>query len=319
MRLFFKIFILIVAISALYIFLKYNFLQKYGVEKINGIEVGGEMPFGPGKSTFAPYLEIPIGQKFYINVVEKNLWCSNEDCGLDGSIIKTLGGWLEVEDKNQSEIKAEFGLDLPGNKNIESIVIVGNGSGKIMGIYLNKQYKDVISILKKDYYNLVDFASLQGVKQYKSLKVGQMAPLKPGDNIANLFSSKVRSVVSEIPQDKKFYLYGIYKKQTKFKNDYICFLGGCRHPYPDDPHDFIFDEIDKMGGWFLSNDNDNTSMAKLFGLKQEDVVDGKSSLVVLTDSKGILIAIYPEKTMNDAITILSQHPDLINIKEIYQN
>ncbi len=108
--------------------------------------------------------------------------------------------------------------------------------------------------------------------------------------------------------------FGVYER---YENEYACLISGCRYPEPDPPHDFLFGYIDELGGWFLTNDEDNSEMVKLFGLNQEEVLAGKSSLVILMDSKGVIRAIHPNKTMSDALTILSQHPDLADVEGWY--
>ena len=51
----------------------------------------------------------------------------------------------------------------------------------------------------------------------------------------------------------------------------------------------------------------------------QKVISGQSSLVVLTDSKGVIIALHPQKTMSDALTILSQNLDLADISRVVSN
>lgn len=317
------IIIIVVIIVAVLIFQKYDASLIGGVRQFNrqnepydsgSLEIGGKMPWGPGDSTFAPYLEIPASQKFYVSVAEPNTWCINEDCSIDGAIIQTLGGWLQVENTRQSEVEALFGLDLPENKDVKSIVLVGDNNGKIVGIYPNKGLRDIIPILKL-HPDLADFNFLEGVNEFGFLKVGKIAPLKPGDDISGMSEEFSKFSTTNIPKDKKFYLYAL--QHRKDENKYVCFLGGCRYSEPDHAHDFLFDEINNLNGWFLANDEKNIKMVKLFGLNQKNMSIGKSSLVVLTDARGIIVAIHPNKTIGDAITILSQHPDIVDIKSLY--
>lgn len=281
----------------------------------DSLKIGGEMPYGPGDFTLAPYLEIPASQKFYVNIVEKDAWCINEDCNLDGALIQTLGGWLQIEDIDQPEVKATFGLDLPENKNVKSIVIIGDNQGKIAGIYPNKGSSDVMDILK-NYPALADFTFLRGVNEFGSLKVGELASLKPGDNLSDLFgklSELPSGFPSNIPNDKNFYIYALQKRKydivgmyEKYENKYACFLGSCRYPEPDPPHDSLFADIKELNGWFLANSMDNVKMIELFGLNPEEVLSGKISLVAVTDRDGVIQALHPDKTSSDAYTILSQ-------------
>ncbi len=269
-------------------------------------------------------MEIPAS-KFYVTGIQDDDWCINEDCDLDGAFIQTMGGWLQMDTIGvDPELKGKAGLNFPENKNVKSIVLIGDHNGKIAGIYPNRCLKDVVSILKL-HPDLADFNLLNGVDEFGSFRIGELAPLKPDDSIIHL-SDKLAKFSPNIPKEKKFYFYSLQKRKYKevgmyelYENEYVCFISGCRYPEPDPPHDFLFGYIDDLGGWFLTNDQNNSEMVKLFGLNQEEVLAGKSSLVILTDSKGIIQAIHPNKTMSDALTILSQHPDLADVGELYRN
>ncbi|MFY9462918.1 MAG: hypothetical protein WAP52_01895 [Candidatus Sungiibacteriota bacterium] len=300
-----------------------------GVVTFGRIRVGGEAVAGRGSFTFAPYYKIPPA-KFYVTVVKKGLWCSNEDCSLDGALIETMGGWLQVEKTGGgSEIREEIGLDLPENKNVETIVIIGDGNNKIAGIYPNRGLGDVLPILRL-HPDLADFSRLAGVQEFGVLKVGQEAPLQPGDSLARFGGMPARYNITHISAGKKFYLFSVQKRKYDVtggyapydngppqENKYICFISGCRYPEPDAPHDFLFAYIEDLGGWFFSNDMDNAEMPPLFSLSQEAVLNGTSSLVVLIDADGIIRALHPSKTLADALTILSQHPDLADLRVLY--
>jgi hypothetical protein len=300
-----------------------RFNRQYEPYEVGPLKIGSKMPWAPGDSTLAPYLTIPLLQKFYISVAEPDNWCANENCGIDGGFIQTMGGWLQVENTHQSEVGPSFGLDLPEHNNIKSIVIVGDRKGRIVGIYPNKDLKDVLNILK-NHPDLANFGLLSGVTEFGKLKSGHLAPLKPGDPISSGELEKFS--VDTIPKNKKFYLYALQKRKydvvgmrEKQKNEYDCFLGaGCRYPEPDPQHDFLFDTIDRLNGWFLANDMKNTELIKLFGLDPDDVLSGKTSLVVLTDARGIIVGLHPQKTLSDAVTILSQHPGLADVQKLYK-
>ncbi len=300
-----------------------------GVATFGRIRVGGEAVAGHGSFTFAPYYKIPRA-KFYVTVVKNGLWCSNEDCSLDGALIETMGGWLQAERTGGgSETREEIGLDLPENKNVETIVIIGDGNNKIAGIYPNRGLDDVLPILRL-HPDLADFSRLAGVQEFGALKVGQQASLQPGDSLARFGDEPARYSIRDIPTGKKFYLFSVQKRKYDMvgghapyddgppqENKYICFISGCRYPEPDAPHDFLFAYIEDLGGWFFSNDMDNDEMPPLFGVSQEAVLNGTSSLVVLTDADGIIRALHPSKTLADALTILSQHPDLADLRALY--
>lgn len=281
---------------------------------IGPLKINGKMPNGPGDHTLAPYLEIPESRKFYVSIAEPDIWCVNEDCGIDGAFIQTLGGWLQVDDTDQQEVKATFGLDLLENKNIRSIVFVGDNRGKIVGIYPNKKLSDALDILK-NYPILADFNILDGVSEFGSLKVGEFAPLKPGDPISHLSDELEKNSKKNVPTGKNFYIYGLEKRKydmvgmyEKYENKYLCFFDSCRYPEPDPPHDFLYADIYELNGWFLANDINGRELIKLFGMEPEEVLSGKASLVVVTDASGVILALHPGKTLSDTLTILSLLP-----------
>ena len=300
-----------------------------GVGTLGHIAVGGETVAGRGSFTFAPYYAIPPA-KFYVTVVDHDLWCDNEDCSLDGALIQTMGGWLQAEKTSGgSEIREEIGLDLPENREVKSLVIISDGNNKIAGIYTDRGLKDVLPILRL-HPDLANFAMLAGVQEFGALKVGQPAPLQPGDSLEHFGDTPARYSMTHVPVGKKFYLFSVqkrrydmvggngpYKGEKPRRNEYVCYLSGCRYPEPDAPHDFLFAYIEDLGGWFFSNDMDNAEMPRLFGLSQEATLAGASSLVMLVDSNGIIRALHPGKTLSDALTILSQHPDLADVAKLY--
>ncbi|NQU82330.1 MAG: hypothetical protein HQ539_00025 [Parcubacteria group bacterium] len=265
--------------------------------------LGGQIMFGFGTPTESPYPEMPYQiprPKFYVAVAEPDGYCVADMCGLEGASIKTMNGWLQVYNTKFVETKEFFEFDLSKNKEVSSMVIVSDQNGKIIGIYPNKGLTDVMDILKL-HPDLTNFDLLPSISEFRKLKVGMLALLKPGETIGYLLDALVKHSMTHIP---------------KYENEYACFTDSCRYPEPDPPHDFLFAEIDHLGGWFIANDEDNTAMIELFGLNPENVLSGKSSLVVLTDADGIIVALHPNKTLSDTFTILSQHLELIDIEKL---
>jgi len=129
--------------STLYLFLNQSLLYG-GVRTFGPLKLGGNIPMGPGDYTFAPQVKIPPS-RFYISVVQKNLWCVFEECNPEGANIESLGGWLQGENTDQPEIQEIFGLE--NNPGISSIIVVGNQEEKIVGIYPNKNIGDVSNVL----------------------------------------------------------------------------------------------------------------------------------------------------------------------------
>jgi hypothetical protein len=297
----------------------YQFHREYEPYELGPLKVGGRMVGGPGDGTFAPFIKIPTLQKFYVSIAEPDIWCANEDCGLNGAMIQTLGGWLQVNNTYQPEVEASMGLDLAENKHIKSLALIGDSKGTIVGIYPNKRLSDVMNLLPL-HPDLMDFSFLNGVDGFGNLTVGELAPLKPGDSIGYVSDALAKHSMSTIPKGKKFYLFALQKRKydmvgisDKHENEYVCLPQvGCRYPEPDPPHDFLFAAIEDLGGWFMANDINNTKLIELFGLDPQEVESGKSSLVILTDSDGVIRAIHPNKTLSDAITILSQNLEVVD-------
>ena len=317
--------------STLYIYKEYGALLEKDIRKAdfyqtNSIQreplaLGAQMVFGFGTPTESPYPEKPYQApkpKFYIVVAEPDRHCVVDICGVEGSIIKTIGGWAQIYNTKFAETRDFFEFDIPKNKDVETMVIVSDENGKIVGIYPNKKFNDVIAILKL-HPKLVDFGLIRGVDEFGMLKVGELAPLKPEDRIAHLSKSidPFAAYFSYVPKDRKFYLYGLQNKSFDGYS-YLCFLAGCQYPEFAPDHYFLPGLVDYLDGWFLANDMENGELIKLFGLNPNDVLGGKLSLVVLTDAKGIIVALHPRKTLSDAITILSQHPDLADVHKLYQ-
>ena len=309
----------------------FNTYVKYGsVRKFGPLRLGHEILSGPGDLTFAPILSIPPA-RFYVTIIQSDHWCTFEDCGSDGALVRTMGGWLQMDDINvYVDAVEEVGFNLEENKNVKSIVLIGDQNGKIAGIYPDKNIEDIIPILKL-HPNLANFDLLKGVPEFSALKVGEPAPLQPGDSLTHLGNELARYSITHVPTSKKFYLFSVQKRKydrvggnapygasEPYENKYICFLSGCRYPEPDAPHDSLFAHIEDLGGWFFSNDIDDAQMPALFGLSQTAVLTGASSLVVLADAKGTITALHPGKTLSDALTILSQHPELADVAGLYK-
>lgn len=134
-------------------FIAYPHIDPYGayggVKQFGPLKLGSEIPSGPGDFTFAPINQIPPST-FYVTIVQQDLWCILEDCGSEGALIKRLHGWLQMEKPSvYPDIVEEVGLDLKENKNIKSVVLIGDHKGKIVGIYPRRNIGDLISILKQ--------------------------------------------------------------------------------------------------------------------------------------------------------------------------
>lgn len=115
-----------------------------GVIRFGHLTLGGEAPIGPGSATFAPELYIPPS-KFYIGLAQENLWCVFEECSPLGGKVAALGGWLQSENTKQPTVADDFGLS--ENPLVASVIVVGDETGKIIGIYPKKNITNLSSLL----------------------------------------------------------------------------------------------------------------------------------------------------------------------------
>ena len=186
-----------------------------GVKKEFGpLKLGGETIEGPGGWTFAPLHIIPLS-RFYVTIAHTDrMWCSNEDCSLDGALIQTMGGWLQIATtKNFPDLPAMVGFDRKEHKNVQSLVLVAKQDGTLVGIYPNRGLADVLSILRL-HPDVADFSLLEGVQEFGALKVGKPAPLLPGSSLSPFGSEPPRHHLTEVPKGKRFYLFSVQKRKV---------------------------------------------------------------------------------------------------------
>ena len=118
------------------------------VAKFGPLRIGGPSPVQPGDPTAYPHKFTPRA-KFYVLVVAKGLptMCTFEDCGPEGTLVESLGGWITGDD--QSETIHLAGLDeTEVKKGRQSLVVIANKSRRIIGIYPNSLARDLPFILK---------------------------------------------------------------------------------------------------------------------------------------------------------------------------
>ena len=124
-------------------------VAQSSVATFGPIRVGAPGPIRVGAPTAHPYKAVPRS-KFYILVVAKNIptMCTFEDCGKEGAIVEALGGWITGDD--QSETIDMVGLDeqrvRSGN---QSLIVVQNRFGNVVGIYPNSKLSELPIILDK--------------------------------------------------------------------------------------------------------------------------------------------------------------------------
>jgi hypothetical protein len=122
--------------------------ELYSVERFGPLKVGGDLPIGPGDTTFAPYMVVPRS-RFYINVISTDpneYWCVQDYCGVEGGYVQKVGGWMEAQN---IKTDPELGSIFENLSKKSSIVIVADHNAKIISLYPDKTKNDVISILKQ--------------------------------------------------------------------------------------------------------------------------------------------------------------------------
>ncbi len=236
--------------------------------------------------------------KFHVYLVDaKGHLCIFSSCGKYGEFVETMGGWLFGESSEQPGVKGDLGLRINDPVNpVTSAIVVSDGDSKIVGIYSSATMDDILSILRR-HPDLADFKLLEGVMEFGSLKVGEPAPLLPGDQVTYRMTSRDDFQTTTIPKDKSFYVFAIQKRFLT-KGAHCTYLT-C---------DYIAAEWVWPNGWVMNDGEEKT--ARLFGLDPNKVREGKESLVVVTDSKGIIAAIHPGKTLSDTLSILRQLPEI---------
>lgn len=119
-----------------------------GVNSFGPLQIGGPSPVQPGDPTAYPHKATPRA-KFYVLVVAKGLptMCTFEDCGPEGELVETLGGWITGDAQNETIHLA--GLDQTEVKQgRQSIIVISDKTRRIVGIYPNCQMRDLPFILE---------------------------------------------------------------------------------------------------------------------------------------------------------------------------
>lgn len=271
-----------------------------GVKQFGPLRLGDELPLDAGIGTVWSREPIPKS-KFYVFVVKNNFLCMTENCGVEGALVKTMGGWFEGFRLDERQNGEDFGFGAQyGLPDIyESLVAVADSNRKIIGLYPNKDKDDLIAILKQ-WPELVDFSLLRGTDNFGPLKIGEYAPLRPGDKIED---NRQNTIITNVFLDQRFYVYAFHKEfmDTGFCHSFACY----------NTEHFDLTREDGYNGWF-SGHSDPPTLTR-FGLDPEKVKKGEQSLVVVTDNKGKIVAIHPGKNKYDVLSILWQIPEAIGI------
>ncbi|MFA4872651.1 MAG: hypothetical protein WC659_01810 [Patescibacteria group bacterium] len=281
------------------------------VREFGPLTLGSSMPLaGPGDWTFAPYKKIPESD-FYVLVVQYDNWCIQASCSLDGALVQTMGGWLQGETtRNFPDLPEIIGFDREENRKVKSIVVIGDSKGRIAGIYPNKGMEDLIPVLKL-HPDIADFSLLNGVDAFGPLKVGEPSPVQPGNPTGYQAGAPTSFPYIQIPAGKKFYVFSFQQELTG--TGYCAFWNCITSNYGY--RNYTANYVEDLGGWWSSDGLPET--ARKFGLDPNRVAKGEASLVVVTDPSGAIVAIHPNKTIRDILSILRQLPELADVERLF--
>lgn len=251
---------------------------------VGDFEIGTLTPFVPGEELAHPYRVIPASL-FYVYAWQSGLpTCVYEECGDGGAMVATLRGWLLGTDLD------EFVLEHYHLPPLKSLVIIADRNSMIAGIYPDARISDVPGILKKHPY-LANFSLLAGIRRLGALEVGAPLPFMP--------TGKTR-------ENPKFYFLIVHETVKEFP---YCPYYECGAQ---------IDLINSLGGSFHSFDHQSPEIIKQLGLSPDKVARGETTAVVLADADARVVAIHPDKDMRDIFTIISQHPELADVKGLYR-
>ena len=125
-----------------------NAQTPISVTSFGPLRIGGLSPVQPGDPTAYPHKVTPRA-KFYVLVVAKGLptMCTFEDCGTEGILVESLGGWITGDTQNETIHVA--GLDQTEVKQgRQSMIVVSDRTRRIIGIYPNYLMRDLPTILR---------------------------------------------------------------------------------------------------------------------------------------------------------------------------
>ena len=130
------------------------------------------------------------------------------------------------------------------------------------------------------------FFSFHSVKSFGPFKLGDQAPVV-SENVpeyAFLYTLKY-----------KFYIYAMEKNMG------YCALNDCG---------MSGTFVDCTGGWLSADGIRGDAGATDYGLKEEDVENGKSSMIIIADENKKIVGIYPNYTIQNVPYILKNHRNL---------
>ena len=130
------------------------------------------------------------------------------------------------------------------------------------------------------------FSPPRSVKSFGPLKLGNQAPIVSENVVEYDFLYTLTY---------KFYIYAMEKNMS------YCALGDCGMSG-------IF--VDCMGGWLSADGLSGEGGANDYGLVEEEVANGKSSIIVVADKNKKIIGIYPNYKIQNIPYILKNYRNM---------
>ena len=120
-----------------------------GVKEFGPLKLGGKSLIKPGDNTEHPYKITPRAN-FYVYVVAKSVppMCAYHDCGIEGIIVKYVGGW--ITGGAQADDAYDVGLDDVEVANGKyAMTVIADKTLKIVGIYPGCNMRSLPRVLER--------------------------------------------------------------------------------------------------------------------------------------------------------------------------
>ena len=189
---------------------------------------------------------------------------------LSAVLLGTLLFWLFIS------LSFETWLALKGESMQKGRIVLDPITGEKLTIWMDSESSQKATQDKR-----IKFIFLESVEEFGPLHIGGVAPK----------GVVLRPLIS-VPESK-FYVFFHRMGFGMCNNEDCATLAGRI--------------VRCMGGWLAGDDQPETSGE--VGLSQEDVQNGRASIVIVSDKEAKIIGIYPNHTEADIVPILRKFPE----------
>ena len=272
-------------------------LPMKNVQEFGELKVGAISPedHKPGYEVQI-YENIPPS-RFYVELYDSQITysCFFDGCGVEGSIVGTMKGWLSGS--SIPEDTEVFGIQTDANgvftTGDSSLLIIADQNSIIVGLYLNAQVSDLPKILES-HPKIADFDLLEGIAEIGPLKVGGVMPQ---------FTQKLQPIDSPFKVPHKFSTYWIRTKPAG---------SGCGYYECG----YYVEILERLGGRYFEINQLQPEIVESLGISANQLQRGEVSFIILTDANGKILALHPNTQIRDIVTILQQHPEVGDLKSL---